>query len=515
MVLDYSKWDNIELSDDSDIEVHPNVDKRSFINAKRRQIHETRHLRKQQLEHYKTEIAMNGHLLKKLDQLIETWSSSSATSVEEKIMNGLIQLSSEDEGPDVPKPPPNTPSYAQMLAALVDTIKKEIDAEKPTDRWAAFMEKLRTHRGKLQQQTVDTGKKLADLEKEDKAKITSDDLHDGFSVGHLNKDKHAPPKEEKKKTTTKKVHAVEQLNTPAAGSSSLPQASGDQSASSGADADVEEEASDTDDVDNIEPSTLGREFAKIKIGEYKKCLDFIAQNPGVVAERETDGLLVEAFDSQISGKDAYAKQCVHQALLLQYCRQLGRDGVNLFFKRITTPNHQAQKVFHDDVNQTYSRIRERAKEIALQREKGGAGVEQIQLHAVDPNTTININIPDPNSDDPEVQKARNIFECFPPGLQRALESGNLDEVNKVLGKMSVEEAEEVVGQLGEGGMLSLEEQIIDATTDDGKKYLDELQEQEKRAKEAGNMSSGQETETPATSTSKGKEPENPLIAEVD
>ena len=113
---------------------------------------------------------------------------------------------------------------------------------------------------------------------------------------------------------------------------------------------------------------------------------------------------------------------------------------------ITTPGHQAQKVFYDDVNQTYARIRERAKEIAQEKAKG---VEQIQLHAVDPNTTINISIPAPNSDDPEVKAARTVFESFPPGLRRALESGSLDEVNKVLGKMSVEEAEEIVGQLGE------------------------------------------------------------------
>jgi cell division cycle protein 37 len=116
---------------------------------------------------------------------------------------------------------------------------------------------------------------------------------------------------------------------------------------------------------------------------------------------------------------------------------------------ITTQGHQAQKVFHDDVNQTYNRIRERAKEIAAEKESGAQGVEQIQLHAVDPNTTININIPAPDSEDPEVQKARQVFESFPPGLRRALESGSLDEVNKVLGQMSVEEAEEVVGQLGE------------------------------------------------------------------
>ena len=45
--------------------------------------------------------------------------------------------------------------------------------------------------------------------------------------------------------------------------------------------------------------------------------------------------------------------------------------------------------------------------------------------------------------------AREVFEAFPPGLKRALETNSLDEVNKVLAKMSVEEAEEVVGQLGE------------------------------------------------------------------
>lgn len=61
------------------------------------------------------------------------------------------------------------------------------------------------------------------------------------------------------------------------------------------------------------------------------------------------------------------------------------------------------------------------------------------------------------------------------------ESRSLDEVNKVLGKMSVEEAEEVVGQLGEGGMLSLEEQIIDATTEEGQKALKEFEEQERAA----------------------------------
>jgi len=91
-----------------------------------------------------------------------------------------------------------------------------------------------------------------------------------------------------------------------------------------------------------------------------------------------------------------------------------------------------------------------AKEIKAEREKEDeGGVEQIQLHAVEPGTSINITIPEKDSQDEATRHARGMFEAFPPGLQRALESGSLDEVNKVLGKMSVEEAEEIVGQLGE------------------------------------------------------------------
>jgi cell division cycle protein 37 len=147
---------------------------------------------------------------------------------------------------------------------------------------------------------------------------------------------------------------------------------------------------------------------------------------------------------------------VHQALLLQYCRALGRDGVALFFKRISTPGHQAQEVFHKDVQDTYLRIKTRAREIVMQRAKdeaegkgGEGGVEQIQLHAVEPGTVINIRIPEAGSEDAEAKRGREIFEGFTPDMRRALETGKLDEVNKVLGEMGVEEAEDVVGKLGE------------------------------------------------------------------
>ena len=54
----------------------------------------------------------------------------------------------------------------------------------------------------------------------------------------------------------------------------------------------------------------------------------------------------------------------------------------------------------------------------------------------------------------------------------------------MLGKMSVEEAEEVVERLGEGGMLGLEKGVIDGTTEEGRSRLREL-ELERGGREEG------------------------------
>ena len=143
--------------------------------------------------------------------------------------------------------------------------------------------------------------------------------------------------------------------------------------------------------------------------------------------------------------------------------------------RVTTQGHQAQKVFLDDVNNTYQRMKTRTAELSKERQ---TEVETIQLQAVEPGTEIHFNVPQPDSEEEIEQQARAVFETFPPGLQRALESGSLDRVNEVLGKMSIEEAEEIVGQLGESGMLDMRQGVIDTTTEEGKEELKQIHEQQ-------------------------------------
>jgi cell division cycle protein 37 len=172
---------------------------------------------------------------------------------------------------------------------------------------------------------------------------------------------------------------------------------------------------------------------------------------------------------------------VFQAVCTTFSFQLRNEAANMA-SSITTEKHQASTLFRNDVNETYAKIKSRATELSKDPSASNdpAGVEQIQLHAVEPNTKITINIPPEGSTDPEVLEARKIFESFSPELQKSLLSESLDEVNKVLGKMPVEEAEEVVDKLGQGGLLSLEEGIVDATTEEGKKKLEEIEAEGKK-----------------------------------
>ncbi|KAJ5189696.1 hypothetical protein N7491_008259 [Penicillium cf. griseofulvum] len=469
MVLDYSKWDALELSDDSDIEVHPNVDKRSFIRAKQAQIHQQREQRRHEIKTLKYESIINDGLLSRIDKLLESLKKheNSTASPDEFIFTTIMEFASNPADDQAPAPPEGVytheaeqPKFSQMISSLVDQVKKEIGDSKPENLFKAYIQGVNGHLEKIQKLQKELFAKLAQLEKEEGAKITSDKLHEGFNQSHVSK-----VAEKEKAPAKAKESSVELLN-PGAGSST-------------AKADDE---SDDDDPADIEISPLAKKFAQLKPGDYNAYLQFISANPDILAEKETDGLLVEAFNSQLKGKDAYARQCVHQGLLLQYCRSLGRDGIQLFFTRVTNKDHRASTLFLNDVNETYNRIKTRSAELSKDGSASNdpAGVEQIQLHAVDPNTKITINLPAANSEDPTEIEVRKIFDAFPEDLQKALATESLDEVNKVLGKMSVEEAEVVVEQLGNGGMLSLEEGIVDATTAEGQKKLKELEEEGKQ-----------------------------------
>ncbi|KAH0596243.1 hypothetical protein MHUMG1_06104 [Metarhizium humberi] len=454
MPVDYSKWDALELSDDSDIEVHPNVDKRSFIRAKQSQIHQERQQRKLQIEAYKYERLIHDGLLKRISSLLSSLrthaSEAAGRNPGEIAFKAVMETAGDPKDDQVPPRPEGLHSdgkepktYSQMMAALLDEVNKALDAKKPDDRYQAMITELQGHVDKINELQRELTPKLEKLLKEEGKKITSADIHTGFDSSHVAK---AKPSEKKGASTE-----VELLN---------PNALSSDSQSPIDKAKIDEEA-------EVEASPAAKKFAQIDSNDYNASLQFLSQNPQILTEKETDGLLVLAFDAALEKK------------------LLGKDGVRLFFQRVTTKGHQAQTVFYDDVRDTYTRIEKRAQEIIAQRaEEPEEGVEQIQLHAVEPGTVIQIKVPSAESQDADEQHAREIFDGFKPEMKTALESGSLDDVNKVLGQMKVEEAEELVALFGEANILSLEEQIIDATTEEGQKQLKELEAAAKAEAEA-------------------------------
>nr|ODO00976.1 cell division cycle protein 37 [Cryptococcus depauperatus CBS 7855] len=478
MPLNYSKWDMLELSDDSDIEEHPNVDKRSMIRWKQRDIHEKREARKQNIAKLNFELSLNAILHPRIVTVINGLNSSGVDHY-----RAVQRRLREDPSPEKPNTgAPNQPTYDMMMGQLLDDVFREAawltgrpswaDGEIPDGKKETLKEKLeqrlKWHIEELDKREQDIKKEIEQEEKEMKKKITSEDIHEGWSSSAI-----APPKpsvwdEEKEKTKGKKstTETIEVLNPQASSSLPLIQPS--------------VAAEETNDEEEFGPLTAsGKAFAQIPLGEFQKSYEFIQNDSSVLSSSTHDSLLAEAFDAERRNDKELAMRCVHQSLLISYCRQLGKDGVGLFFQKMIQNNPKSIKMFNEDFQRTYGRISSRTKEILAEEATQGSGErETIQLVATDPNMTIAFNLPDgpppeelrlegEGAEELDVEQVRaflqrkwQIFEAFPEEFRKALKTENLDKVNKVLGDLSLEEAEAIVGLLQEGGMLSFSEKGV-------------------------------------------------------
>ncbi|CAG8764387.1 2958_t:CDS:1, partial [Acaulospora colombiana] len=130
----------------------------------------------------------------------------------------------------------------------------------------------------------------------------------------------------------------------------------------------------------------------------------------------------------------------------------------------------ALNVFFKDVEDTYAHLKRRVE--ATRDEMKASEREQVQLVVSDPSTTISFSVPDgpppeelvldeelKHLDVEDVRKALqarwDIFQAFPKDLQKGLEANSLESVNKVLAKMDVSEAEEIVRLLSNSGIMDV------------------------------------------------------------
>ncbi|KAI8374382.1 uncharacterized protein BYT42DRAFT_576167 [Radiomyces spectabilis] len=446
MPLDYSKWDNIELSDDSDIEVHPNVDKRSMIKWKREAIHRERAERKAKMEYIEKFIPQQTKNIAKLDELITVLKEKGVDALLAAVTEQRDLVKQQEMGKAVMPTLDGKGQFTleEVFSKMVDQIKEGLERSSPEQVKTVLLERLEQTR-QATQKTVDEGaKELERLKKEASKKWTSENMfHETHNRTIINKSENSEPSKPAAKGKQKEK-VVETLN-PGVQMKDL------SLEDAGADADV------GSDDDEAPPDTDPRAIEFSKLRGFEPSFKYISQHKDIVNEKTADAILLEAFNAELGGNSEYAKNCVLQARTLEYCLKLGRDGVSLFFTRMHDTNGQARRMLFTDVEDTYKLLKSRCK--VLQEEQAQQGEETIQLQPMNEGSQLTVRIPDPSNE--EEKGVFEVYQALPEKFRKALETGDIEEINKVLATMAVPDAEQVVQVCSEYGFLDVDGQVLD------------------------------------------------------
>lgn len=459
MPIDYSKWDKIELSDDSDVEVHPNVDKRSFINWKQRDIHEKRQQRNIEIKSILVQLTMYAKLNARLDFLMEKlqplelldeakvkktlddeydpkekFDSEKIKNEKDDLRKGLRDLTFSKEEIE------STPPYNEMLEDLFTQVKE--DHPEVTKDGEKLTQHLKEHRAKIDDVLLKQTMKLDTLLHEKANLISSDDYHTGFDSSFINESKAEAEKQASAaaapKGSTKTESSIETINSPST-----------------------TQAQEVDEYDLLQVLPETAAFAEIPYHQLDKGRDFLTKNPQICNENQKDSLIMTAFDHQLEGKEKLTKQVVHQSLVLQYIGQLAgggqdlnrvRQSIQLFFSNLMNKSTPVAAAFNDDVDRTVKHIQERCKIIQAERqvEQQEEGSEVIQLRSLDDSKQLTVHTPEAGTHEHEVFTSELSQE-----MQDAINTGELDEVNKVFAAMSVEDAEKALEIINECNVIGL------------------------------------------------------------
>ena len=480
MPIDYSKWDKLELSDDSDVEVHPNVDKASFVRWKQQSIHEERAKRNQDIKTLEAQMTMYENLNKRTDNMLKNMPLSEFGSLENivKYLNSNFDKSERSEGEYVDK---DIPTYNEMVEDLIEQLQKELkEANKDPTDGSLIVHKLAEHRLKIQT-VMNEGKiKLAKLYEEKANHISADDMHDAWNSSFVNKSgKTVAPSvgapDVAGTTTSSSASAANFQNPPI--SQTLPS-----SVKSFISFDAEE------DILKLDPKT--KAFGEIPASDFKKSQQFLLENMEILSDQQKDALIMSAFEYEMEGDTKKCYQVIHQGELMQFIKELYdlkkipylhtsemENIINNFFERIffNTQNEMGKKQFLQSVQTKYDHIRTRSKILQEQDaraigEDESEGVETIQLKSLDDTVQLKINLPDFESTDPNEQLKVSKFNELSPEMQNAVKTESLDVINDVLSRMSVSEGEKVLEIFDQADIIGINAYF------DNEKDFEELQE---------------------------------------
>ncbi|KAL3231613.1 Hsp90 co-chaperone Cdc37 [Nakaseomyces bracarensis] len=506
MAIDYSKWDKIELSDDSDVEVHPNVDKKSFIKWKQQSIHEKRFQRNQDIKNLETQVSMYGSLNKRVDKMLGALKDEQLAdkSTVTKFLNENFDKTEKSQGDNVD---PEIATFNEMVEDLLDQLKRDaIGSGKNPNDGSVIRGLIQQHRKKIDDVTVQANEKLKELYKEKQAHISSEDIHTGFDSSFMNAYK--KEEERKAKELEQSVNKVsnEQKLEDLPKTLAKPQQVQEkalQSVDGKGVAQSSPEGEDEEDFLKLFPET--EEFSKISVGDPKESARFLTENYKIINEQQKDALMMKAFESQLKHDEKRTYQILYQSEILAFIESIYSvhkspvldvprliNSIEMFFKRVLFEGRieAAKAQFLDSVNTKFEHVKKRCLVLEEEEKSNGAqGVETIQLKTVDESTQIEFELPDFESKEEKDIERVKIFKQLPENLQKALKTKDLDTVNDAFADLSIEVAEHALDLLGEADIIKV------AALLENEEEFKHLQEEYKQEHQMENLNIDEKPET--------------------
>ncbi|PVU95460.1 hypothetical protein BB561_001816 [Smittium simulii] len=458
MPIDYSKWNSLELSDDSDVEVHPNIEKGTFIRLRQQKIRQDREARARTIDSLETEIDMNKDLVKRIDALtaeivqenIESFAkrmlewSSKAKKQQEVINQVQESIKAGEEIKEL--------SREELIDTLIFRVQEELAAtnitsSSPNEIKNKVVEILKSHVEKLKNREPEALSKIEGIKKEQRLHVSVEELSkEGFNKTIINKTKPGSS-ENKKIVRTSEVLNPEYKNN-------LEFSLSPEKATSGSKALEEFDQEDENEAETLDLDSDSRKFAMIRSLDQTK--DYILQNLSIISSAKSDQILAHAFELEMEGETDLAKQFVRQSLIITYILQMGSSGVGMFFSKISLEGSAGNVMFYTDVDKRYKHIVERCK--VLKKEREDNKLESIQLQTDGNSDYVKIYVPDRSN--PEEADRVAIFDQLPKDFQDALKVGTLDALNGCLANVTGKRAEEILEMCGKGGFLVVDEEIL-------------------------------------------------------
>lgn len=105
----------------------------------------------------------------------------------------------------------------------------------------------------------------------------------------------------------------------------------------------------------------GQHFSQL--ASYDDMYRFIGEHPDIISTEMNTYLLLHTSDCLKRDKDAKSKKYLKASCVVQYCKELGRDGIALFFARMRDPEPKYRNEFERETMAYWTRIKEKVPEL--------------------------------------------------------------------------------------------------------------------------------------------------------